>query len=452
MSHPAAGGRRPAHEPNQVYPPRLPLSFTFGRVWLCHPRGVSAAGGDRAPIEVDGRLARRLDAVRAAIAVILGLLAILALVSLLDGPPSLRELVAAGLVAALGLVLLAHRRTTKALADRRRSREASMTRILQGLSRSLSPDSVVEAIVQELRTATGADHVVVARVRQPDHVVEVTLASANPLVPASRTLLRPEVPELSTDRAAPLATDGPPRPPEVAHPPAGGSRGSPSEPAPDRVEAMERSVAEVEPFAAGPASQAAAEEIARRVRSAYGLPYTLAAAARRRAPVPGRAHPVQAHPGAVERGRPAPPRLGGTGGRGRLRARLRPRGGGARRQPRRADRAAQPALFRRAAGHHAAAAAASTDSLGILMVDIDRFKRPQRPVRPRRGRRRAARRRRRHRHDRAGRGHARSATAARSSRSSCGVRRRRRRPRSAERVRAAVAGLDRRATWGWTRR
>ena len=103
------------------------------------------------------------------------------------------------LVGVLGLALLTHHRVAAAIALRRTSREASMTRILQGLSRSLSPDSVVDAIVQELTTASGADHVVVARVRQPDQVVEVTLTAARASVPASRTYLRPDVPGLSTD-------------------------------------------------------------------------------------------------------------------------------------------------------------------------------------------------------------------------------------------------------------
>jgi diguanylate cyclase (GGDEF)-like protein len=97
-----------------------------------------------------------------------------------------------------------------------------MTRILQGLSRSMSPDAVVDAIVAELSQTASADHVVVARVRRPDRVIEVTLVATRASAPASRTWIRPE----------PAAT-----------------RADPSQ---------------------------AADAIAARVRSAYGLPYTLA--------------------------------------------------------------------------------------------------------------------------------------------------------------------------------
>jgi GAF domain-containing protein len=122
-----------------------------------------------------------------------------------------------------------------------------MTRIVQGLSRSLSPESVAQAIMEELGSASGADHIAVARVRQTDQVVEVTLVAASPVVPPSQTVLRQEVGGLSTDT------------PQRGVPIEGGlitSTGS------GRTARL--------------VSQAAADEIARRVRSAYGLPYTLA--------------------------------------------------------------------------------------------------------------------------------------------------------------------------------
>jgi diguanylate cyclase (GGDEF)-like protein len=213
---------------------------------------------------IDDRLARRLDAVRVVIGVLLAALGLTTLAGLLDGSLTAPELIIAVLVVGLGFSLLLHHRIVTAQAARRTSRETSMTRILQGLSRSLSPESVVDAIIAELRTASGVDHVVVARVRQPDRVVEVTLVAASTSVPASRTTLRPEVAELSTDRqgatavASTLVADGK----ELA--PAGAVLGSVSGPAPRAGRAARL------------AFQAAADEIARRVRSAYGLPYTLA--------------------------------------------------------------------------------------------------------------------------------------------------------------------------------
>jgi diguanylate cyclase (GGDEF)-like protein len=61
--------------------------------------------------------------------------------------------------------------------------------MLQGLSRSASSDSIVQAIVDELRGAADADHIVVARVRPVENVVEATLVSKRARVPASRTVL-----------------------------------------------------------------------------------------------------------------------------------------------------------------------------------------------------------------------------------------------------------------------
>jgi diguanylate cyclase (GGDEF)-like protein len=101
---------------------------------------------------------------------------------------------------------------------------------------------VVEAIVQELSATSGADHVVVARVRRPDHVVEVTLVSASVAVPSSMTYLRPEIQVPGSMAAgAPLARE------------ASGA-----------------------PFDSRSMLQAAADEIARRVKSGYGFSNLLA--------------------------------------------------------------------------------------------------------------------------------------------------------------------------------
>jgi diguanylate cyclase (GGDEF)-like protein len=139
-----------------------------------------------------------------------------------DGDVSFRDVVLAALVMLLAAGMLVHGRLSANLADLRRSRETGMTRILQGLSRSMSPEAVVDAIVAELSQTAAADHVVVARVRRPDRVIEVTLVAARASAPASRTWIRPEPAASRTDHGQ------------------------------------------------------AAEAIAARVRAAYGLPYTLA--------------------------------------------------------------------------------------------------------------------------------------------------------------------------------
>ena len=232
------------------------------------PPGVPATDSP----ETDEHLARRLEVVRLVIAGAVALLAIIVVGTLLDGQVTWLDVLGAALVIVLGCGLLVHDRLSAVLADRRRSREQGMARILQGLSRSMSPDAVVEAIVAELRSTSGADHVVVARVRRPDHVVEVTLVAARANVPPSRTWLRPEVPELSSDRPTP----GGPAGAASTEPRQPGARGlgardlrSPGRP--------RSPAAASEPTLDMPATPAriAAEEIARRVRSAYGLPYTL---------------------------------------------------------------------------------------------------------------------------------------------------------------------------------
>jgi diguanylate cyclase (GGDEF)-like protein len=85
---------------------------------------------------------------------------------------------------------------------------ASRARILAGLSRSVSADTIVDAIVDGLREATDADHVVVIRRRPGAAVLEARLATATPGVGSSTTLLPvadlgPRVPPgLAADRIA----------------------------------------------------------------------------------------------------------------------------------------------------------------------------------------------------------------------------------------------------------
>ncbi len=190
---------------------------------------------------VDAHLNRRLERARR---VLLGSLAVLALVViwlLWDGDLGIADLVLAATSVTLVLALYVLYTTVEALTRHRLEREASIRRIVTGLSRSLSAELVVDAVINDLRSATDADHVVVARVSQPDMNVEVTLVAAQADAPPSRTTLRPEI-----DAPGALGIDG-------ADEGVGESAGESSD-----------------------AAAAAAEEIARRVRSAYGLAHTLA--------------------------------------------------------------------------------------------------------------------------------------------------------------------------------
>ena len=97
--------------------------------------------------------------------------------------------IVAGLVAIVGLAAFRHREAVIALEQGRRAEAESFARILSGLSRSVSEDAIVGAIVEELAGASGADHLVVA-LRRPDaRALQATLISVRRGVPPSTTLL-----------------------------------------------------------------------------------------------------------------------------------------------------------------------------------------------------------------------------------------------------------------------
>ncbi|MBA2254629.1 MAG: sensor domain-containing diguanylate cyclase [Chloroflexi bacterium] len=137
----------------------------------------------------DGAAERLLRRATPVTWVLLSLLGLVAALAILDGPVRPLEVLQLALVAAVGLGILAQRRAEAVRADRREAREASFGRLLQGLSRSVSPESVVQAIVQELCVASGAGHVVISRLRRADRVLETTLVSARDAVPPSTSFL-----------------------------------------------------------------------------------------------------------------------------------------------------------------------------------------------------------------------------------------------------------------------
>jgi len=94
----------------------------------------------------------------------------------------------AGLIVVVGFAAVRHRIAVQALEAGRRAEAESFTRILQGLSRSISADAIVAAIVEELGTGTGADHVVIVRRRPDARVLEATLVNARTGGSTSSTL------------------------------------------------------------------------------------------------------------------------------------------------------------------------------------------------------------------------------------------------------------------------
>ena len=73
--------------------------------------------------------------------------------------------------------------------ERRHTQSESFGRIMRALSRSVSPDAVVEAIVHELGAATEADHVSVVLLRPGGSVLDVTFVSMLPGAPTSYTVM-----------------------------------------------------------------------------------------------------------------------------------------------------------------------------------------------------------------------------------------------------------------------
>ncbi|HVM31231.1 MAG TPA: sensor domain-containing diguanylate cyclase [Candidatus Limnocylindrales bacterium] len=110
-------------------------------------------------------------------------------VAWLRDPSDVIAVVAAAAFAVLSMAHLLLARRAGMEEARRDALEASLTRMLQGLSRSSSSDAVVQTIVTDLMRTARADHVVVIGRRPPGGAVEATLVAANPDVAATTTQL-----------------------------------------------------------------------------------------------------------------------------------------------------------------------------------------------------------------------------------------------------------------------
>src|ERR1041385_2458023 len=111
------------------------------------------------------------------------------------------------LVIVAAVAAIAHRNAVGGLESRGRGEAESFARILRGLSRSVSADAIVAAIVDDLLAATEADHVVLVRRRRTRTALEATLVTRRPGVPATTTVLPSSLLELPPDgtERAPIA-------------------------------------------------------------------------------------------------------------------------------------------------------------------------------------------------------------------------------------------------------
>jgi diguanylate cyclase (GGDEF)-like protein len=199
----------------------------------------------------------------------------------------------ARIVVVVGFAAVRHRLAVQELEAGRVAEAESFARILQGLSRSVSADAIVRAIIEDLGSGTGADHVVIVRRRPDARVLEATLVNARTGGSTSSTLFPIADLEDPPDAGATAGRDPVPIP--IGEPRTGGS------PAPalvsrsatdrragadrrgggvtGRIGAPERIVAASRGIRARPTDPelVVADRIAARARSVFGLRHTLAA-------------------------------------------------------------------------------------------------------------------------------------------------------------------------------
>ena len=93
------------------------------------------------------------------------------------------------LVVVAAVAAIAHRNAVGGLESRGRGEAESFARILRGLSRSVSAEAIVSAILDDLVDATAADHVVFVRRRRDASALEATLVTRRAGVPTTSTIL-----------------------------------------------------------------------------------------------------------------------------------------------------------------------------------------------------------------------------------------------------------------------
>ena len=177
------------------------------------------------------------------------------------------------LVVAAGAAAIVHHNAVATLEAERRSEAESFARILSGLSRSVSPDAVVDAIVKELAAATNAELVVGAPPRPGARVLDATLVSSRPGLRDSSIILPISDLEERIDRVAVAV----PVQAEAAVAVGGSGVVTPTLAVLPDGAGREPNIDDWEPDQSGDPGQQVANRIATRVRRAYGLRNTIAA-------------------------------------------------------------------------------------------------------------------------------------------------------------------------------
>ena len=132
---------------------------------------------------------RYVAVARATVVVGMGALGLVGLLAIGVAPASPVGWIVLGASIIVALAQVVVERAELRAATDAQAAEAAVRRLLQGLGRSTSPDAVVATIVDALRGASGADHVVVARRRPGDRDIEAILVSTSMSVPLATTRL-----------------------------------------------------------------------------------------------------------------------------------------------------------------------------------------------------------------------------------------------------------------------
>ncbi|MGH2464955.1 MAG: diguanylate cyclase [Candidatus Limnocylindrales bacterium] len=118
-----------------------------------------------------------------------GLLAGMAILVVLTGSARALGTLVVGLIPVVGAAAWLHRQALLRVDTSRRTEAESFARILQGLSRSVSPAAIVESMVGDLGRVTAADHCVVAHLDGDSGSLVATLVSMRAGVPSQTSIL-----------------------------------------------------------------------------------------------------------------------------------------------------------------------------------------------------------------------------------------------------------------------
>ena len=132
---------------------------------------------------------RHLRLLVRAVQVSLGLVLVLVGVGVVRNTGDPLALVTLATVTVLVATYVAELNLRRRLAAQHEMSTAGLNRTLQQISRSMSSDAIVDTVIEELRRRADADHILVARLRPVESVVEATLASTRARVPPSQMML-----------------------------------------------------------------------------------------------------------------------------------------------------------------------------------------------------------------------------------------------------------------------